>query len=180
MATPALLGESLAERSVDGATILGDTTMVAYRARYDALGRAELPLEPESQGALVDQLDVADLESERAHDYELLFANQVENVVVEDYAGHADGARKNRSEDRFSLELVPGGRLVARLASESPLSIELSVDGQRLGTLELTAQFSWEERVLVLPPGLAGGRHHVTVSARPEATFTSLHYWCVR
>jgi hypothetical protein len=180
MAIPTLLGESLAERSVDGATILGDTTMVAYRARYDALGRAELPLEPEGQGALVDQLDVADLESEQAHDYELLFANQLENVVVEDYAGHADGARTNRSEDRFSLELVPGGRLVARLESESPLSLELSVDGQRFGTLELSAQFSWDERVLVLPPGLARGRHRVTVSARPGATFTSLHYWCVR
>jgi hypothetical protein len=180
MATPALLGEALAERSVDGATILGDTTMVAYRARYDALGRAELPLEPEGQGAVVDRLDIADLESEKAHAYELLYANQLENVLLEDSAGHADGARTNRSEDRFWLELVPKGRFVARLVSDSPLSVELSVDGQRLGALELTPQFSWEEQRLVLPPGLAPGRHHVTVSARPGATFTSLHYWCVR
>jgi hypothetical protein len=180
MAMPVLLGESLTERSVEGATILGDTTMVAYRARYDALGRAELPLESGGLGSVVDSLDVADLESEQAHDYQLYYATQPENVVLEDFAGHADGARTNRTQDSFSLELVPRGRLVARLAAETPLSLELFANGQRLGTLELAGQFSWEERVLALPAELGRGRHRITANAPPGTAFTSLHYWCVR
>ncbi|MFC1642830.1 hypothetical protein ACFL5O_09125 [Myxococcota bacterium] len=179
MAIPALLGERMAERSVAGATILGDTTMEACVARYDVLGRAELPLGPEASSSVVDRLDVADLESEAEHDYQLLLATQVQNLAVQDYSGHVDGGRAERSQDRFALELRPGARLVARLASQSSLSLTVEVNGKPMGQIELEGSYPWEERVLSLPKTLDAGRQQVSVIAQTGATFTALHYWCV-
>jgi hypothetical protein len=170
-----LLGECPTERYVPGATILGGERMLACRADYTRLGSGQAPADLEVEGQLIDELDVADLESERAHAYLLGPAAQTENVVVSGL-GRVDGARKNRHTEQFDLVLAPGGLLIARLGAESPLSLELYADSLRLGTIELFAS-SWQEVRLKLPSSLERKTRRVKISAKPEQRFNAMHYW---
>lgn len=71
MACDAVLGRELHHATVTDSTILGGQTMTAYEADYSRLGRGDLPLSPPTT-KLVDELDVADLEAEEAHRYDVL------------------------------------------------------------------------------------------------------------
>jgi hypothetical protein len=101
----AILGEELYRATVLDQTILGGASMHAYLARYDALGSGESARSADGS-RLADELDVADLESEEAHGYELGSTRETENLAL-DYAADgqevADGARVGRSYDRFAL-----------------------------------------------------------------------------
>jgi len=174
-ALPALQGEFLTERRVPGATILGGEDMVASRADWSVLGSAERPLVfVPGERKLLDRLDVADLESEAEHDYELLPATQADDQVIE-HQGSVDGARRRRARESFGIELAPAGVFVARLAGEGPGSVAVSIDGRPAGTWQLT-EGEVQELELALPVTLARGRRHVEIVAA-EQTFTALHYW---
>ncbi len=174
-ALPALEGEFLGERRVSGATILGGETMVASRADWTTLGSAERPTQwVPGERKLIDRLDVADLESEDAHAYELLPAIQANDVAL-GQQGWVDGARRGRTRESFQIELAPGGVLVARLAGESASRVSVRIDARPGGVWEL-GDGEVRELELSLPPGLGTGRHHVEIIAG-EQTFTALHYW---
>lgn len=174
-ALPALQGDWLTERRVPGATILGGETMVASVADWTSLGSAERPtvFDPGSR-RLLDRLDVADLDSEAAHAYELLPATQADNVAIEQH-GWVDGARRRRGRDAFSMTLAPGGVLVARLGGEAASQVAVSIDGRPAARWELS-DGDVHEVQLVVPAGLRPGRHAVEISALGH-TFTALHYW---
>src|SRR5262249_49766943 len=82
MACDAVLGEELHEETVTDQTILGGATIPAYAARYDRLGSGDLPADGEEASRPVDELDVADLESEATHAYELGPARDTDDVVL--------------------------------------------------------------------------------------------------
>jgi hypothetical protein len=172
---PDLLGEYRTARHVTGATILGGETMIAYDADYTRLGSAARPRERRHDDALLaDELDVADLDSEAAHAYELDDATAVEDVALEE-DGAMDGARRSRRRDVFELVLPPGGTLVLRVATEEPSELSVSASGTPLGNVNVESG-AWRELELALPAGEPHGRARVEVSAR-GARFTSLHYW---
>lgn len=180
MAVPPLLGKELTSRTVR-ATILGGTTMSAYVADYATLGSAEQPL-GEVTGALLDRLDVADLESEAEHGYSLFWATQLENRVHEDFIGErrrADGGRAGRTLERFTLAVRPGAKLVARLLGDTAMDLELWVDGKRQGTLALGAGAEWQELARELPADAPSGRVKIELAAPKGQSFTSLHYFVV-
>ena len=174
-AMPDLLGTCLTERTVH-ATILGGETMVACLADYSRLGTGEHPSLLEYwKRTPRDSLDVADLESEAAHGYELQPAAQADDVVVSNGV-ILDGVRKNRRRETFQLELVPGGRLVARLGAEEALtSVSLSVAGRQIERWAVRRP-DFEDHVLELPLDLPRGRSEVVVNAEVGA-FSSAHYW---
>ncbi len=171
-AIPALQGEWLTERRVS-ATILGGENMVASRADWSTLGSAEKPREAPPGARLIDRLDVADLESEAEHGYELYSATQAENVAVE-FDGRVDGARKARTRESFRLVTSPNGVVIARLGSESACRVELTLAGRKLGTWLVQGEF--HEQALEIPPSLPEGAHPVELTACEEGV-TSLHYW---
>jgi len=178
MALPQLLGKELTERTVD-ATILGGRTMVAHEADYSLLGSGESAL-LEVPGKLLDSVDVGDLESEAAHDYQLFWATQAECVVFEDLVAgglRADGGRRGRSLERFVLDVATHGHFVARLSSDEALQLEVRVDRKAVGSFDLTAAAGWQERSLVLPAELGAGRREVELVAPAGKTFSALHYW---
>jgi hypothetical protein len=177
-ALPQLLGEYRTERRVPGATILGGETMVAYDADYSRLGSGARPvLAVHAAGLLDDELDVADLESEDAHGYELFDATALENVALE-RGVVVDGGRSNRVHERFELRLAPGGRLVARLGSEGGTELSVRAAGMPLGTWQLATDTA-QEVELALPARLQNARVTVELEAR-GGRFTSLHYWSYR
>jgi hypothetical protein len=172
-----LLGPSLTERYVPDASILGGTTMVAHEASWSTLGSGAEPENTAELGQRLDELDVADLESEADHRYELFWGTQVDNIVHESLDGRVDGARARRTLDRFELSLDPGATLVARLGGEEAITVAVRVSGGRtLGSFSLEND-EWLERRLTLPSDLSRGRYTIEVSAPSGKNFVSMHYW---
>lgn len=173
-AIDALLGEELTARYVPGATILGGERMSAHVADYSRLRSAEAPDPSVARGrAVVDRLDVADLESEAEHDYQLFDADRRDNVVIE-LGERVDGARAERALDSFWLVTRPGGAIVLRVAAPRDTTLELQVGAVRL-TVGVPAS-RWHEARVELPADAPSGRSRVTVRSA-EARFSALHYF---
>jgi hypothetical protein len=170
-ALPSLLGNCLTERRVEGATILGGPLMVACEADYTSLGSGARPIYAAIEGRLLDELDVADLESEAAHGYELGWTTPQDNLVVADVA--VDGGRGRRVQERFELDVVGGGSLVARLAAAHPTPVEVSFGGRTVRQALEAGPFQ-ELRVSV-PAELRHGK--IAIELRSQEPLTVLHYW---
>jgi hypothetical protein len=172
-ALPTLLGDYLTERRVPGATILGGETMRAYAASYTALGSGSRPTRVElTDGRLIDELDVADLESEASHGYALFDASSAENVAVASGAV-ADGGRRNRTRERFRMRLGREGRVVARFESEQAVELVFRAGGAALGNVRLEPEVLAE---VAVSTGGADGARELEVEAR-GGPVTALHYW---
>jgi hypothetical protein len=169
-----LVGPQLAERTVEGASVLGAPQMIAAAAKWDLLGSGE---QPSGGGNVVDALDVADVESEAEHAYDLAGAKRGEDaLVLADQ--RLDGGRIGRSYDRFELQMVPGGRLITRLGTTAPLTfVTVKIDGVAAKGLELTD--TWQEHSLEMPANAAGGRHRIEIVAASGQRFISLHHWAI-
>jgi hypothetical protein len=175
MGCDAILGKPLQQAVVTDATILGGQTMRASEARWDFLGTGERPWSP-GVGAIVDELDVADLESERAHGYDLLGAREGEQIVEEGNApdGHVvlDGGRTNRTREVFFAKLPSKSIGVARIANTSATSVELRA-GNQSSRVALEPSATWTE--VRFDVDTTGDRTRIEVTA--DGTFTSFHYW---
>ncbi|MBX3206704.1 MAG: hypothetical protein KF764_16665 [Labilithrix sp.] len=179
MALEPVLGRALHEATVTDATILGGQTMRASEARWDHLGTGERPWTKLS--ALHDTIDVADLESEAAHRYELAGAREGEQVAHEgnapDGAVVLDGGRTHRSRDTFVANLPRGADLVgiARVESAAPTALRVSVAGKEIARVEVP-EGPWNEVSFGVPED-ARGEHSVVEVIADGAAFTSFHYW---
>lgn len=183
MACDAVLGRELHRATVTDSTILGGTTMIAYEADYSRLGLGELPLKA-PPGRLVDTLDVADLESEAAHGYDVRASLAAESDVVvfdedlDDGKTIYDGGRNRRSRDVFRLRLPSGGaRLVARWASQLGTGLAIEVDGKLVDRVEIPPS-GWSEHTFEIDrPNTGEATATIEVAAKDGRTFGSLHYW---
>ena len=191
MACAPVLGKELFEATVTDQSILGGTSMVVYEARWDTLGTGALPAEPPSGLTLVDELDVADLESEAAHGYDLAGTFDQDDQVAEvgkeiDWdsgvkrSGIADGGRVHRRYDRFTARLLEGkgARMVMRAGADEALTLSIAVGASEVSTLEIPAG-GWVERAIPIPASVTAATSIVTVTARGEGEpkFHSFHYW---
>lgn len=178
MACDPVLGRTLHEATVSDATILGGQTMRASAARWDLLGTGELPWTPLAR--IDDALDVADLESEREHGYDLAGARDGEQVVREGSApdGRAvlDGGRGGRTRERFFVNLPAEGRLVgvARVEARARVTLAVRAAGQEAGRV-VVEPGPFREVAFEIPKGARGARVEVEVTA--DAPFASYHYW---
>ncbi len=183
MGMEAVLGERLFEASVYDQSILGGVTKVAYEARWDLLGSGASPRGEHGGGALLDELDVADLASERAHHYERGDATGRFNVARLDVSGLdgseiADGGRIQRAEDRFVVKSAPASVLVMRLRCEH--EVVVFHGAERLGEPEVTLRRDVFDELAVKVPASETSRwltvRCVRTLARLER-FDSYHYW---
>jgi hypothetical protein len=180
----AVLGEPLKESTVTDASILGGQTMRAYVADWSKLGSGEKPWTGSGATRTVDALDVADLESEEDHDYELLGARDGEEVAHEgtspDGAVVVDGGRTQRSVERFTAHLPPGVavRGIVRLDGPAGTRVQVIANEQPIGSFELGDDDDWVERAFDIPAGMGGERS--TLELRSEGgALTTFHYWFV-
>jgi hypothetical protein len=178
---PVVLGHELYEATVLDQSILGGPTMVAYEATWDALGTGALPRKPPA-GVLVDELDVADLVSEKEHRFELgPGASDLACIVGTDFGADetpsiSDGGRTHRRRDVFRLRFGSRrrARLVARLGADLPIEVAVAVDGHDAGSLLVRAA-SFEEAAIELEA--TSDDATVTLTAPAGAEFASFHYW---
>jgi hypothetical protein len=187
MACDAVLGTPLHEATVIDATILGGQTMRAYEADYGLLGSGEGPWSALPAGAaIVDTLDVADLESEAEHRYALLGARDGEQIAKAGASPAAmavvDGGRTKRQAERFVAKLRPGqaarGIVRAEWAGGAPGRVRVLADGVEIGSFELSAG-EWREQTFEVPA--AAAKVETWIELRPDAPMLSVyHYWFVQ
>ncbi|MEZ4444064.1 MAG: hypothetical protein R3B72_33640 [Polyangiaceae bacterium] len=179
MALDAVLGTPLTSATVVDQAILGGQTMDAVEARWDRLHSGARPIGlPEAE--LIDELDVADLESEAAHGYALLDAEARFDRAAMERLGDGrfvvDGGREQRAEDRFRLAGGVAALLVVRVGGDLRLAVE--VNGARVGEtapLAETITTSFGEQAVALPA--SDGPREVSLRATTPKRFASYHYW---
>lgn len=183
MSCDVVLGKPLHEAVVTDATILGGQVMRAYEARYDDLGSGELPWS--EHGAILDTLDVADLESEAEHRYELLGARDGEQVAEEGNAPDGrivvDGGRTQRVREHFVAKLPRGAKLIAlaRVQTAGEISnLELRIGERVVGKADIEAG-PWTEIAVAIPADVVTGETTSIEVSATSAAFTSFHWWFV-
>ncbi len=181
MACDAVLGKALHEAVVTDSTILGGQTMRAYEASYEHLGSGELPWS--EHAAISDTLDVADLESETEHHYELLGARDGEQTAEQGNApdGHIviDGGRTQRSRERFVVKLARGVKVIALgrvQASGEGSDLEVRIRGSVVGKAKIEAGPWTEIAVEILGDAITSDATTIEVSAS-RGTYSSFHWW---
>jgi hypothetical protein len=173
-----VIGERLHEAVVTDSTILGGQIMRVSKARWDLLGSGERPWT--KLGTIHDAIDVADLESETEHRFDLAGARDGEQSAIEanapDGAIVVDGGRTNRTHDRFVANLPAGGRLVglARVESTATGTLAIEIDGKPIASVPLEAG-PWVEVSFDVPEESRGTATTIDVTA--DMPFTSFHYW---
>lgn len=179
MACRPVLGEELHRETVTDQSILGGPTMIAHAARWDLLGSGALPRSIETeQLVLVDELDVADLESEAAHGYARLGASDQDCIAVEQ-EDVADGGRMRRAVERFSASLSEGRatKLVLRVSAEAPVDLVVRAGSIDVGVVSVP-EGGWVERVIDIPGDRVRARTEIEVVPRQEgALFNAFHHW---
>ena len=181
MSCDAVLGKPLHEAVVTDSTILGGQMMRAYEARYEHLGSGELPWS--EHGTISDTLDVADLESEAEHRYELLGARDGEQIAEEGNAPDGrivvDGGRTQRisralrREARARSEAIALGR-VQTAGEVSDLEVRV---GGRVSARRSSSRARGRRSPSVIPgDAITSDAATVEVSASGSA-YTSFHWW---
>jgi hypothetical protein len=182
MGMDCILGPTLEQATVLDSTILGGQTMVAYVADWSRLGSGERPWT--HAGAIVDAVDVADLESEADHGYELLGAREGEQVVRDGLspggARVVDGGRTMRFRERFTVRMpTSGGRGILRFEALPGAAVLVAVNGRPAGKLDAGAGEGWVERDFDVPPSAGGARgdeaRHIEVTS--DSPINTYHYW---
>lgn len=184
---PILFGRAAWGFRVEGNVICGGAEKVLYRADWSALERSGRPRSLRPDERVHDELDVADLVSERAHDY--VFPRPSMGFIQLRVLADPDAPREglfdagriipNGQIEHARLRMPTlGGRLIARSAATTESVVDVVVDGRRLGALVIEPEADgWLEASLDLPPGLPP---EALVTLQPvEGEWTNHHVWVV-
>lgn len=179
MACNAVLGRQLHEAVVTDSSILGGQVMRVHEARWTTLGTGELPW---STSAIpIDSVDVADLESEAEHSYELLGARDGEQIAEQGNSPAGtiivDGGRTQRTRERFVVKLSPGrpARGIGRIESEAALVLHIRIENREIATVSVDGG-TWSEVSFDIPSEFARDRSDVEIVAN-GGSFSSFHWW---
>jgi hypothetical protein len=162
---------------VEGNVICGGYEDVVYRADWHLLGTGKEPRESPQGEAIKDEMDAADILSERRHAYVSAqpAGGYTELKVLADPTNDTidmlDGGRRmeNGQSERFTLR-----RLTAQ---EGKASVRVLVDGVALDPLPLSASEGWVESVLTIPADRVKPEVSVTFANDGPADFIDYHVW---
>jgi len=186
---PIWFGERIGEVEVHGNVICAGAAKVLYRPDYSPFDGSASPVGLEPAAAVIDEMDVADLVSERQHEYgwSLPGAGHVDMKLLPHPRHPArplwDAGRIIPAgvTERVRLRSPRSGgpfALVFRLAPTHPLRLDVTVGAWR-GSLEVSASDSWQHPRLEVPRSAAvPERMDVTVRAE-AAERVSYHLWVV-
>ncbi len=184
---PTLFGQRLEAFPVLGNVICGGAEKVLYRADWSALDPVGAPRSLARGEGVVDEVDVADLVSERDHGYAFPRpqAGFVELRVLSDPADRArdlfDAGRvipEGRTESLRLATPAGPGRLAVRTAAAHPARVEVRSAGKLLGTIAVEPdRRGWSEPSIALP---AGQGDRVDLELTPvEGEWTNYHVWVI-
>lgn len=175
--------------------MIAGSPLVAYQPNWNAAGTGHGPGPSTVAGlpggvTLVDRLDVADLDSEDAHDYviDLAPGHSAAPLRILPAPGGTgpvvDGGRLVSGRERFTLTASPGRdlALVVRSLGQVRMTLEAGGSGPIPVTARAASAEEWAETVVRIP-GAAIDRPElrVTVTAidgsYSEGGYGSFHYW---
>jgi hypothetical protein len=175
---------------VEGNVICGGYEHVAYKADWHTLGVGDrIRALPDGDVKVVDEVDVADLVSEKAHKYEFPrpAGGWTDMHILPDPANPRvdmfDGGRRlasGRSEHFTMRNLVPGkaAHLVFRTAPEGKSKITVLLAGQEVGKLAFERYQGWIEVPLGIDAGMVtSGELSFEVKNDGPEDFVNYHVW---
>lgn len=177
-------GPSTAQASLRTTTIVGGANLELWPIEEVpfGIGAAERPLAYDVSGRrLLDALDVADYDEERAHRY-VSPRSPEDNVLGALRPGEGDplmeGGRRIATEETFHFRGQRGRALllVGRLYAPGGGVLEVRVNGRASGTMEVARVPGWTEVGLTIDGSLVERDNEVVVRRR-EGTVTSYHWW---
>jgi hypothetical protein len=180
---PDLYGRVLHKATLTDNRTCGEYEKVLFAARWDVLDSGVRPVLPHP-GSVVDEVDVADLESERAHDYAIdrparTFYRRGLSVGT----SVAEGGRVMHAFERWRARVTPGrdASLVWRTDGAAPARVRVMVDGQLAGALDLPPAAELVEPQVPLPAAvLSRARPEIRVELEGAGEMPSFHYWVLQ
>ncbi|MBM3279991.1 MAG: hypothetical protein FJY95_18240 [Candidatus Handelsmanbacteria bacterium] len=174
-----------------------DAEAVLYRADWTLAGSGDSLRSPRLLQALgdrqvVDQIDVADLESEDRHGYRSetweVGQGEANLVLFATYEGESnlaviDGGRTVTRGERMRVRLRPGepALMVMRTLAGSRQRFGVLCEGRQVGRVETVggAGRNWTELVVAQIPGESLGTGEVEIETRAErgSAVVPFHYW---
>ena len=182
---PSVLGAEVASITLPRpGVIVGDRTMTLYEARFPNPPGADRPAHPEALGRLLDEVDVADVESEAAHGYTVpgtTYADDIHRAYRLDGVGVVhEGGRIVRKVEAMTLRGAPGMPLVLVLRTDAWFACELrfAVDGVEVARLDVPETRRWAEPRVTVPGGFVREHNRIRVSRAPGCPdLASFHWW---
>ncbi|MDC3952571.1 hypothetical protein KEG38_01885 [Polyangium jinanense] len=181
---PGLFGRRLVGVPVVGNVICGGAEKVIYKADWSALDRNGWPRTQREGERIVDDLDVADLVSEKAHGYNFPRPGMgfvVHRVLPEPGQKLRElfdaGRIVPHGQPELAMMNAPkrGGRLVVRTVAGRQAAAEVRVDGRLLGKLEARPGPTWTEPSIDLPADLPP-RFQLAITP-VEGEWITYHVW---
>lgn len=160
---PTLFGRRIESVPVFGNVICGGAEKVIYKADWSPLDRGGKPRVIKPGERIIDELDVADLISEKEHRYTFPHPGmgfvdfRVLGDVIDPKRDLFDAGRTipaGESETARVKSPRGGGRLVVRTVAGRRGEIEVRVDGRVMGKVQLARSKGWIEPAIELPAGL--------------------------
>jgi hypothetical protein len=188
-----LAGQVLFSADLRDNTICGDRLKQVYRIDWSIAGSGALPVERQPLirdfgMTIVDQVDVADFDSEASHGYSFFptYRDRLREFVTREVDGPAaaDGGRMVGGGESMSVRARPGQWLimVMRTETEAGYDLDVSVNGKPAGSLTADRlALTWTEPLLQIPDSLVVDSL-LTVDVRLRADgrrdgYASYHYW---
>jgi hypothetical protein len=188
---PIWFGRALDGVSVRGNVICGGLTKMIYAANWEALEGTAVPITPPSEGhAMVDEMDFADVLSEREHAYRITGApGFVAMKLLPRDAGDRerglwDGGRvvPPGASVRFELSgLSPGvpAELVLRTAPSQSAKVVVRVGGAEIGSLSMKPTTAWYEVSISVPAERVRDRIEVELTVE-QSELVLYHLWGIQ
>lgn len=166
--------------SVPSANHVGGDVMELRALRAELFGSGARPAS--YPGDFVDALDVADLESERAHDYRFEVGSRGSNTVtVAELDGRtiADGGRILLGAAHFRLAARAGRdtTLVTRIEARGACVLELRWNGAEVASLPIEPSRGWRELSIAVPARLVRADNRVERRCIGDGEIVVHHDW---
>ena len=175
----------------EAAGIVSGSEVVVYRADWRLAGSGEAFV---GEGKVRDTLDVAEIQSEGEHDYEMhlpLIGLEPENIVLrESYPSGrvvVDAGRGVPGSEEFTVGNLSAGRplSVVMRTTNAPFTLQVYADGEHVGEWSFQPSGSgWQEATFTIPAEFVrSGTLRVRLSLpedTPLETHTAYHYWFVQ
>jgi hypothetical protein len=173
------------------AGIVGGSEVVVSRADWGLAGSGETF---RGEGTVRDTLDVADLVSEREHEYEMRMpliglepANLLTRMRSPDGEVVLDGGRGLPGAEEFTITGLSPNRPVEVVmrTSDAPFTLQVQADGKLLGEWAFQPSGSgWQAATFTIPAqSVRTGSLRLRLSSSEEApleTHSAYHYWFVQ